>query len=52
MLCTSYLFNYCIWQLTEFTENVTPLGARRGTGKEQENSSGFQGIQSGMFIKL
>ena len=23
-----------------------------GTGKEQENSSGFQGIQSGVFIKL
>jgi len=35
-----------------FIENVTPLGARRGTGKEKENSSGLQGIQSGMFIKL
>jgi len=24
MLCTSYLFNYCSWQLTAFTANVTP----------------------------
>ena len=29
-----------------FTENVMPLGAWRCTGKEQENSSGFQGIQA------
>ena len=35
-----------------FTENVKPLGAQCGTDKEQENSSGFQGIQRGMFIKL
>jgi hypothetical protein len=34
------------------TEIVMPYGERRGTGKEEENSSGFQGIQWGMFIKL
>jgi len=25
-----------------FIGNVTPLGARRGTGEEKENYSGFQ----------
>jgi hypothetical protein len=34
------------------TEVVTPYGARRGIGKEEENSSGFQGIQCGIFINL
>jgi hypothetical protein len=34
------------------TEVVMPLGSWRGTGKEEENFSGFQGMQCGMFIKL
>ena len=29
---------------------LTLLGAHRGTGKEEGNFSGFQGIQCGMFI--
>jgi len=52
ILCISHLFNYCSWQWMPFIESVTRLGARRGTGKEKEHSSGFQGFQSGMFIKL
>ena len=43
---------FCSWQCPSHIESVTPLGVRRGTGKEEENSSGFQGIQCGMFIKL
>jgi hypothetical protein len=35
-----------------FIVDVTPLGVGHGTVKEKENSLGFQGIQSGMFIKL
>ena len=52
ILCTSYLFNYCSLQWMAFIANVTPLGARRGIGNEKENYSGFQWIQSGMFIRL
>ena len=52
ILCISYLFKYCSWQWMAFIADVTPLGARRATGKEKENFSGFQWIQSGMFIKL
>ena len=32
--------------------NLLSQGARRGTGKEEENVSGFQGIHCGMFINL
>jgi hypothetical protein len=31
---------------------ITLSVARRGTGKEEGDFSGFQGIQCGMFIKL
>ena len=37
-----FIFNYCSWQWMAFIVDVTPLGARRATGKEKENSSGFQ----------
>ena len=43
---------FCSWQCPSHIEIVTPLGVRRGTGKEEENSSDFQGIQRVMFIKL
>jgi len=44
--------NYCSWQWTPDIEIVTPWGAQRGTGKEEGNFLGFQGMQCGMFIKL
>jgi len=47
-----FICNYFSWVWTVGTEVVMPLGSRRGTGKEEENISGFQGMQWGMFIKL
>jgi len=59
MFCYAYHFIhkrcvFCSWQLQclSLTEVVMLEGAWRGTGKEEETSSGFQGIQSSMFIKL
>jgi len=52
MLYISYVCNYFSWLWTVGTEVVMPLGAWRGTRKEEENFSGFQGMQCGMFIKL
>jgi len=47
-----FICNYFSWLWTVGTEVVMPLGSRRGTGKEEENFSVFQGMQCSMFIKL
>jgi hypothetical protein len=55
MYFTAYVYNNCAvcsYHCTVDFDGVTPKVAHHGTGNEEGNFSGFQGIHCGMFIKL